>query len=364
MVGGDLIKPEECVTTSQKMMPKGVSWTELAVSKIDPQNNTLTTEDGAKFTYDQLVIATGIQNNYDSIKGFQEALDDPQIPVSTIYQAKYAQKWCKLMKEFNGKHAVFAQPPMPIKCPGAPQKIMHLSHDHWYNEKKISPKIDFYTPLPFIFGVPKYAQVLQKLADEKNIPVHLAHTLIEIRGKERVAVFKDNNAQKNVEVPFDILNATPAQRTPDFIRETVSIIDATGFVDVDPATLRSTKFSNIWALGDCSNTPNSKTAAAIMAQTPVMVHNLLESCKKSEPKMAAYQGYASCPIFVGQGKVLLAEFKYKGELDETFPSLQHTPQFLFKYFKTHLFPFVYFHFMPRGIWYGRNGFLKPKHFFV
>lgn len=45
------------------------------------------------------------------------------------------------------------------------------------------------------------------------------------------------------------------------------ISDAAGYLDVDKFTLRHKKFGNIWGIGDCTNTPNSKTAAAIFSQT-------------------------------------------------------------------------------------------------
>ncbi len=31
-----------------------------------------------------------------------------------------------------------------------------------------------------------------------------------------------------------------------------------------------------------------------------------------------YEGYSSCPLFVGNNELMLAEFKYDGVIDETF----------------------------------------------
>ena len=53
-----------------------------------------------------------------------------------------------------------------------------------------------------------------------------------------------------------------------------SLVDATGFVDVDKDTLQHKKYQNVFALGDCSNLPTSKTMAAIAAQNKVLADNL------------------------------------------------------------------------------------------
>lgn len=286
-------------------------------------------------------------------------MDDPTVPVATIYDNNYCQKWYKIMSEFKGKSAFFHQPPVPIKCAGAPQKIMHLSHEHW-QKRGLNPQISFFSAADVIFGVPKYADMLTKISKEKGLNINLDHQLIEIKGKERIAVFKKiKDGGKLVEVPFEVFHAVPPQGPPNFLMQNKELTTPAGYVDVCQGTLKSTKKRNVWAVGDCCNTPNSKTAAAITNQVPVLVHNVLQSLKE-ETAMAHYGGYASCPLLIGGGKVILAEFKYTGKLDETFPMLQDKPRTMFGYFKTHLFPFAYFHLMPKGWWYGRSGVIKPK----
>ena len=63
--------------------------------------------------------------------------------------------------------------------------------------------------------------------------------------------------------------------------------------------------------------PTAKTAAAIYAQTPVVVNNLLKQMGNAS-KDAKYSGYASCPVFVGDKNLMLIEFKYGGAPDTTF----------------------------------------------
>ncbi len=109
-------------------------------------------------------------------------------------------------------------------------------------------------------------------------------------------------------------------------------------------------------MGDCAALPTSKTAAAIYDQSTVLKFNLLNQKRNSNLPKKIYDGYTACPIFVGQNKLLLAEFKYNGVKVETFAPFinQAKPNWFFFLFKRYLFPFVYWNFVNRGIWRGRK----------
>ena len=163
---------------------------------------------------------------------------------------------------------------------------------------------------------------------------------------------------EEVTIPFDLLHVVPPQTAPQFIRES-SIAAETGFVDVDQFTLRSNKYPNVFALGDVANLPTAKTAAAVYSQSPVVAHNIVQ-VDQQKGTNATYAGYSSCPLFVGDKKLMLMEFKYDNTPDETFKSNQEVPTWFFFLFKKYLFPWVYFSVAPKGLWYGRGGFFKPK----
>ncbi|MEY2781598.1 MAG: hypothetical protein RL307_1302, partial [Pseudomonadota bacterium] len=114
------------------------------------------------------------------------------------------------------------------------------------------------------------------------------------------------------------LHVVPPQAPPDFVRLS-PLADAAGWVDVNPYTLKHLQFANVHALGDVSNSPNSKTAAAARAQAPVVAHNVLEALGRRKG-ISKYNGYGSCPFTVERGKVVLAEFTYNGKLAPTFPT--------------------------------------------
>lgn len=53
-----------------------------------------------------------------------------------------------------------------------------------------------------------------------------------------------------------------------------SLADANGFVDVVKETLQHKRYPNVFAIGDCTNLPTSKTAAAIAGSNSILVGNL------------------------------------------------------------------------------------------
>jgi eukaryotic sulfide quinone oxidoreductase len=356
MVGGGIFKPEKCHVTTRSLIDDAVPITELSVQKVVPESSYLITEDGQHWTYDQLVIVTGINSTFTAIKGASEALNDENCPVGSIYDWQYAKKINQLVEQFKGGEAVFSEPLPPIKCGGAPQKIVFLSLDRWQKNRD-SINVSFWKPGGAVFGVPKYSDYLAQLHVEKKVDVKLFHELIEVKGKERIAVFKNVNTKEIIEKKFDLLHVVPPHKPPKFIAES-GLSDASGQVEVDKYTFRHTKYPNIWSIGDSANLPTSKTAAAIMSQSPILINNLLAVWRdgaKDNELPARYHGYTSCPIFVGGGKLLLAEFKYAGELDETFGFFQNKPRRFFYFLKAKLFPFVYFHMMKKGLWLGKNG---------
>src|SRR3546814_10164143 len=74
-----------------------------------------------------------------------------------------------------------------------------------------------------------------------------------------------------------------------------------GFVDVNQNSLQHVRYSNVFSLGDVCSAPNSKTAAAVRKQAPVVVRNLLRTMAGGAVE-AGYDGYASCPLTTAYGK--------------------------------------------------------------
>ena len=195
------------------------------------------------------------------------------------------------IKSFKGGKAVFTFPPMPIKCPGAPQKIMWIANDIWKNDSSVGKyELEFNTFLPVIFGVPKYADALMELVESEKVKLNRQHTLVEVDHLSNLAKFKKADGEM-YETNYDFLHITPNQRPLKLFRDDESqLTDAAGWVSVNEKSLQHTVYENIFGVGDCTSIQTSKTAAAITSQHAILCDNL-EKFFNKEKLSEDYDGY-------------------------------------------------------------------------
>jgi sulfide:quinone oxidoreductase len=243
--------------------------------------------------------------------------------------------------------AIFTQPPNPIKCGGAPQKIMYLADDQFRRfGVRHRTRITFASALPEIFHVPHYTPALERVIRRKQIETRYRHNLIEIRPQTREAVFQHLDTGETVVLPYDLIHVTPPQSAPEFIKRS-PLGNQEGWVDVDQHTLQHRRYPNVLALGDASSLPTSKTAAAVRKQAPVLVSNLT-AVMNGEGPTARYDGYTSCPLVTGYGRLILAEFNYEKQPEETFPFDQRKERLSMYLLKKRLLPLYYWRALLKG----------------
>lgn len=320
LVGAGIFKPEKTKRSMASLIPKGIDWIQSAVAQFEPEKNQVLLEGCRPVAYKQLVVAAGLKLNWEGIEGLTETLG--KNGVTSNYRFDLASYTWELVKNLKQGKAIFTQPPMPIKCAGAPQKVMYLSADTWRKNGQLKNiDVGFYNTGPGLFGVKEYVPALQEYIKKYDIDLNFQRQLVKVDGPNKKAWFKpvgEDASDKLVEVTFDMLHVCPPQIAPDFIRAS-PLADDNGWVDVDQFTLQHKHYKNIWSLGDVMNAPNAKTAAAVRMQAPVVADNLVKALK-NEQGQSTYNGYGSCPLTVERGKIVLAEFGYGGKLLPSFPS--------------------------------------------
>lgn len=345
LVGAGLAKKEATEHSEASVIPRRVTWIRDAVAEFLPEQNSIRTRDGRTITYDWLVVGAGLQINWDKIPGLKESVG--KNGVCSNYSFATVDSTWEAIRNFQGGNAVFTNPSGAVKCGGAPQKIMYLADDRLREAGvRDKTKIIFASALPNIFAIEPYKATLERVVARKEIDCRFRHELIEIHPERKTADFKNLDTQETVTIPYDLLHVTPPMGPPAFIASS-PLADKSGWVDIDKDTLRHIRFANIFALGDCSNLPTSKTGAAIRKQAPVVVKNLA-AAMQGQPLPAKYDGYTSCPLVTGIGKMVLAEFNYKKEPDETFPVDQSKERWSMWILKRYLLPLFYWHGMLKG----------------
>lgn len=365
LVGGGLKTKQALRRPLRSLIDPKFKFYNNGVAAFSPHENFVTLSSGEQVSYDQLVVAPGIGLKINAIQGMSEALANADSNVASIYSYDTCDKVFTNISKFRQGAALFTQPAGVVKCAGAPQKIMWLALDKWKKAglydaggPSRSPiNITFATGLPVMFGVPKYSTELNNLREQRAVEGLFQHDLTAIEGN--IATFTSPDSKEQVKRHFDFLHAVPKMGPHEFIKNS-PLANEHGFVDVHDNTTQHRRFANVWACGDASSLPTSKTAAAITGQAPVLVQNLLR-CMDGKELGADYDGYTSCPLLTEYGKVMLAEFKYGAQPKESFAWLginQAVPRRAFYYLKKDFFPWVYYKSMVKGTWAGPKGWLR------
>ena len=351
MVGGGVFEASTTAQTMGSLIPKGVHWIKAAVAAFEPQDDAVILDGCRVVKYDRLIVCPGLKLDWNRIDGLVDTLG--RNGVTSNYRYDLAPYTWELVSSMREGKAIFTQPPMPIKCAGAPQKAMYLSADHWYRTGVLNKiDIDFCNAGGVLFGVKDYVPALESYVKKYDAKLNFFHNLVAIDGHAKKAWFdvtKPDSKAERIEKSFDMIHVCPPQVAPDFIRVS-PLADSAGWVDVDQATLRHKSFTNIWSLGDVMNAPNAKTAAAARKQAPVVAENVVADIDGKSP-VAQYDGYGSCPLTVERGRIVLAEFGYGGTLLPSFPKwlINGTqPSRLAWLLKEKLLPPIYWKAMLRG----------------
>jgi sulfide:quinone oxidoreductase len=349
IIGGGEYTLKKATRNEADLIDPSVIWIKDYADTFQPDNNTVTLKSGDTVSYDYLVVCPGLQLDWNKIKGLKETLG--KNGVCSNYSPDYVEYTWECIKNMQSGVALFTQPPMPIKCAGAPQKIMYLAADR-FRKKGILDKIDieFCNTGPAMFGVPFFAKALAKVVEDYGIKTNFGTTLVEIDGPAKTAIFEtsDKEGKKTkLTKKFDMIHVTPPQSAPDFIKKSPLANDG-GWVDVNQNTLQHNKFSNVFGLGDAASTPNAKTAAAVRKQVPVVVDNILKLID-NKALVEGYDGYGSCPLTTSLNTVMLAEFAYGGKVTPSFPFLDpRKNRYIWWLGKKIGFPWLYWSLMIKG----------------
>jgi len=356
LVGAGVYPLARTKRPERDLIPVGVQWIRDAAQTFEPDKNTVRLKSGDAVTYDYLVVCTGVKLDWGKIAGLAETLG--KNGVCSNYSPMYVTYTRECLQNLKpGSRAVFTQPPLPFKCPGAPQKIVYLTADHLRRRGILRDcSLDYYVHAPVIFGVPYFARELVNVAARYGVNVHYQHNLVAVDGAAKTATFEKVGEQtkgERVTVPFDMLHVSPPQSPPEEIK-TSPLANTAGWVDVNQNSMQHLRYANVFALGDVASSPNSKTAAAVRKQAPVVAGNILHMIGKTavEP---GYDGYASCPLTTAIGKTILAEFIYGGKVTPTLPLNPAKEHWTGWWIKTTGLPIMYWNYMLKGhVWFPRH----------
>ncbi len=374
LVGGGIKTLESLIRNEADYIPSGVKWEKDKVSEFMPETNSVKLASGKTLNYDYLVVAAGLQYNFEKIKGLTADMIGKG-DIHCIYDPKASVAMWEAMQKFKGGTAIFTNPSTPIKCGGAPQKIMYLTEDYIRNNgNRQAANIVYATAGGKYFGVPIYHDAVVGFVKEKGINTSFSHNLVEVKPTDKIAVFEKKTKVKVfdkdlgeeieeekielVEMKYDLLHVVPPMSP---VAEVVKspLVNNKGWMFVDDQTLQSKKFPNVFGIGDLIGTPFGKTGGSVRKQAPVLVENMIALMNGKE-MTGKYTGYTVCPLITRRGRVMLAEFGYDKEQVEkkepitkampmpSFPLDPAQERWIWWIFKVYLLPPMYWYGMLRG----------------
>ena len=361
LAGAGLLPYEATHRPEAAVIPAGAVWIQDRATAFEPEAQRVITEAGETLSYDVLVVAMGLQLNWSAIKGLPEGLGHHGI-VSNYSYAHIAATW-ETIRSFQGGTSLFTHPATPIKCGGAPQKVMYLADEIFQATSGVgvNTRVVFCSALAQLYPVKAYSATIERVVARRGIEVLLRHNLIEVRPEEQVAVFEvreEGREPFQEEICFDLLHVVPPMAAPDVVAQSpLAIKGQGGWVDVDRLTCQHKRFADVFALGDVSSLPTAKSLAAIRGQAPVLVANLLAQLD-GRPLEAHYDGYTACPLITSFHSVVMAEFDYNLQPVSSFlvdPTQERWSMWLVE---TRVFPWVYWHRVLMGRLH-ESRFLKP-----
>ena len=358
LIAGGIWQKSDITYETANFIPKGVKWIKDSVVSFDPKNNKVTTADGTEIGYDYLVVATGLMLNFEAIKGLEgeitssgadNAIVRQKVGKNGVYSIYFAdgavdthkgiEELIAQAKAHTGAEklqAIFTDPDTPIKCGGAPKKIMYLMHD-LLKKAGVRDKIEltFCPSGDKMFGVPEYNAAIFEQFKARDFKWEFKTNLVAIDTDKKIATFEKKwlekgeydedlkeymmvSMSKMVDKHYDFIHITPPQKAPDAVGKS-PIGSSKGWVPVVKETLQHVTYKNVFALGDVAAVPMGKTGGSARKEYPVIAENLIAVMEKQEKLPAAYDGYTVCPLITSIGTVMLAEFNWTAKPTPSFP---------------------------------------------
>ncbi|MGD0781569.1 MAG: FAD/NAD(P)-binding oxidoreductase, partial [Candidatus Aminicenantales bacterium] len=295
---------KQIVKPRSEFLPKGVEFLIAEIDRIDPVANEVLLQGGAKVPYDYLIVATGAWIQPAETPGM---LDGWRDTIFDFYTPDGASALAEKLRNFAGGTIVVHINETPIKCPVAPLEFAFFCD--WClrrHHKRNKVEIVFVTPLPGAFTKPVASKTLGSLLEKKRIRMVADFNAERIDAEARKLIGFDGR-----EVPYDLLVTVPTNMGSEMI-ERSGMGNEFRFLPTDPATLRSKKYANIFALGDATDLPSSKAGSVVHFQSEILAENLVRAVE-GRPLEPGFDGHANCFVESGRGKAILIDFNYETE---------------------------------------------------
>ena len=321
-------KPASLQHPEASLLRPEVSLVVGRASRVDPGAKTVLLASGKTLPYDQLLLATGSRTVMEEVPGAKDVHD--------FYTMDGAIRLFEALKTFEGGTIVIGVAGIPYKCPPAPVEFVFLLDDY-LRARGIREKsqIKLLSPLNRAFTIEATSKLVQPILAERGIELT---GFFNVETVDPVA--KAVTSLEGETVEYDLLVLVPPHRGQKLIEDS-GLGDERGWVPVDKNTLRHTGYPHIWAIGDTTNIPISKSGSVAHYEAAVAAAEIVAEARGEAPPTHVYDGKVMCFLETGQGQATTIRFDYDH------PPVSPSPSRLWHWAKL-LFNKTYWHTVPQG----------------
>ncbi|PPK90818.1 sulfide:quinone oxidoreductase [Kineococcus xinjiangensis] len=343
-VGAGQATPAEVERPMSSVIPAGCRWVQDAVETVDAEARTVRTRRGASISYTTLVLCPGMREDWAATPGLQDAYSAGWAG-STYVPSSAPLVWPALTRIRKGP-VVFTVPPEPAPCGPTALKPALMACDHWRRSGVLSD-------LDVTVVLPETQPLAVAGADEHLEAVFASYGVTVVRQSRlegvdpvlrSVDLATPTGTRRLEQVAY--AHAVPHYSAPDWItRSGLGGASPAGLVDIDPATLRSRRHDDVWAIGDAAAIDTRSSGGALRKQVKVLAHNI--AAASSGRRMHSYDGYTVMPVTTSRHQLMLVQADRKGPRPLALPD-PFAPRRSAWWFDRHVLPQIYFRRLLRG----------------
>jgi sulfide:quinone oxidoreductase len=324
----------------RSLLRRGVDLAIEEAVRIHPDAGTIQLERGGSLSWDYLVIATGARLVPDQIPGLTEGSFD-------FYSLAGAERLAQELGRFRGGRIKVGIAGIPYKCPPAPVEFTFMV-DGYLRERDLRDRseVELLSPLNRAFTIESASKLIQPIMRSRGIGLTTFFNVEAVDPSAHVVESLEGEKQE-----YDLLVLVPPHEGAEVVK-TSNLGDSSGWLPTDRTTLNVNGYDNVFALGDATDLPISKSGSTAHFEAPVIASRIASLVKGTTPK-TNYGGRVMCFLETGDGKATSLRFDYEH------PPIPPEPNRAWHIAKW-LFNRLYWETVPQGRLPERAPFTTPK----
>jgi len=295
---------------------------------VDTKAQKVVLKSGRTMRYDELLLATGSRTMMDEVPGGSGAHD--------FYTMDGAFRLYKALKDFTGGTIVIGVAGIPYKCPPAPVEFAFLLDDYLRSRHiREQSQIKLLSPLNRAFTIETTSKLVQPILAERDIELTGFFNVESVDPIARTVTSLEGET-----ISYDLLVLVPPHRGQKLIEDS-HLGDERGWVPVDKNTLKHCSHEHVWAIGDTTNIPISKSGSVAHYEASAAAAGIVAEVRGEAPPAHVYDGKVMCFLETGHGQATTIRFDYDH------PPVSPSPSRMWHWAKL-LFNKTYWHTVPQG----------------